>query len=350
MDNFKRLHIVNSKYNSAKIKNIDLLELTDVCKNGSEDSLSILNVNEIFCQKSSFAEINILSLISTVGKIEFFDSLIDNFIFGGLFNSSISIDNCKINELVLDGCSFSNQATFYNIKPIENKIASSFVEVCQTNLNNVLFDNFFFNKYNKVSFYRNSFENVKFISCEFPESLSDLNKKILTVKDIYRPELKENNYDKVRYETFIQLKNAVEKSGNYYEANKLKAASDEALKNIKDLPVWDKIILCLNGFSNSHGQSFGRTLAVFIFSTIFLYILYLSSFNVYIQLFTQFDMYYVNHYFSFIDITHKKDFLNPECKTFETRFLSLFIDYCSKIWIGYLIYQFIAAFRKYAKK
>jgi len=53
------------------------------------------------------------------------------------------------------------------------------------------------------------------------------------------------------------------------------------------------------------------------------------------------------YYFSFIDLTHRNDFLVG--KNAFTAW-SLVIDYCAKLMIGYLIYQFIAAFWKYSKK
>lgn len=53
------------------------------------------------------------------------------------------------------------------------------------------------------------------------------------------------------------------------------------------------------------------------------------------------------YYFSFIDITHRTDFLVN--KSYLNGF-SLTIDFLNKIIVGFLIYQFIAAFRKYGKK
>jgi hypothetical protein len=61
----------------------------------------------------------------------------------------------------------------------------------------------------------------------------------------------------------------------------------------------------------------------------------------------QIDYDLIGYYFAFLDITHRTDFL---VKKTELSGLSVTIDYINKILVGFLIYQFIAAFRKYGKK
>jgi hypothetical protein len=55
----------------------------------------------------------------------------------------------------------------------------------------------------------------------------------------------------------------------------------------------------------------------------------------------------IGYYFAFLDITHRSDFLVSKS---ELSGWSVTIDYLNKILVGFLIYQFIAAFRKYGKK
>jgi len=59
------------------------------------------------------------------------------------------------------------------------------------------------------------------------------------------------------------------------------------------------------------------------------------------------DWNLIGYYFSFLDITHRVDFLVDKS---ALNGLSVTIDYFNKILVGFLIYQFIAAFRKYGKK
>ena len=62
---------------------------------------------------------------------------------------------------------------------------------------------------------------------------------------------------------------------------------------------------------------------------------------------TKIDFELIGYYFSFIDITHRSDFL---VKKEELNGWSLTIDFFSKVVSGFFIYQFISAFRKYGKK
>jgi len=306
--------------------------------------------------KSYLKEIKDLNsfIITMLKLVEGSEISIKNFVFKsleirGTFNHDIEIQNSSIQNLLLDTYSNSKKSLFYNVNNIEK--TESLISITNSDLNQVTFDNLFFNEYAIIHLFRNTFENSKLIGCDFPESIKEFN-KIHTVENIKELKNKAPNYYKVRYETFLQLKNVLEKSGNYYEAQKFKAASDEALKKIPRLPYTDKIILELNGLSNQHGQSFLQTFVMFICSTILLYCLYLCALGFKFQLFGAFDSDLVNYYFTFIDITHKRDFISNSKNNIIIKlgFWALFIDYLSKVIIGYLIYQFIAAFRKYGKK
>ena len=138
----------------------------------------------------------------------------------------------------------------------------------------------------------------------------------------------------------------MEKTGNFYEALKLKAISKEALRKIRSIPKSDKCILKINFWSNEHGLSIIKPLLGLLIFSILLYILYLLSIG---RIFnsTEFDWTLVGHYFSFLDITHRKDFIIPKS---EFNAWTLTIDFFNKIIVGFFIYQFIASFRKYGKK
>jgi len=62
---------------------------------------------------------------------------------------------------------------------------------------------------------------------------------------------------------------------------------------------------------------------------------------------TKIDWNLVGYYFSFLDLTHKKDFLVPKT---ELNGWSVTMDFLNKVVVGFFIFQFISAFRKYYKK
>lgn len=264
----------------------------------------------------------------------------------GYSSGELVVESSKIDNLYIRDFSSQIGANFYNIKPFRNKLDEKKIEIHKSNLDKVWFDNIYFDHYSIISLYRNKFgQNTNMTSCEFPDNFSGF-EKFKTIENVHYPDKIDDNYFKNRYETFLQLKKLVENSGNFYEAQKLQSVSHEALRKIDSIPFWDKQILKINSISNNHGQSIKEPfLGIVIFSILF-YIIYLWSLG---RMFNcngiNFNL--IGYYFSFLDITHRSDFL---VKKDELNGLSLTIDYLNKILVGFLIYQLIAAFRKYGKK
>ena len=273
-------------------------------------------------------------------KIE--NCILNSLSLRGSANGKISIESTQINNLFIRDFNSQSEMLLYNISPY---LTDSKVEVHKSNMDNSWFDNIDFNGYKTLSFYRTRFAKATFTSCNFPkDSLSF--EKFQTLENVHYPEKKPQNYYKDQYETFLQLRKSLEGSGNYFEAQKLGAISKDSLKKISSLPKSDKFILGLNSISNNHGLSIKRPLlGLFIFSILF-YVLYLSSIG---RIFksTEIDWNLVGHYFSFLDLTHRKDFLIPKS---EYTFWTLFLDFGNKIIVGFFIFQFISAFRKYVRK
>lgn len=256
----------------------------------------------------------------------------------------ITVENAKIQRLYLQSVTPNSELTFYNIRPLLDLKKLAKIEIHKSNLKNTWFDNFDFSLYSTISFFRTRFSETSFTSCNFPnDSISFENFRSL--ENVHYPENLKESFYKDQYEIFLQLKNALEKTGNVYEAQKLQAISFEALRKVKDVSGWDKFILCLNDFSNGHGLSIYKPVKWFFVFSIILYVVYLYSLQ---RIFNDqnIDFTLIGYYFSFIDITHRSDFLVNKK---EFNILSLTVDFLNKIVIGYFIYQFIASFRKYGK-
>jgi len=263
----------------------------------------------------------------------------------GYSTGELLIENCKIDSWYIRNFSARLGANFYDIKPFRKEIEETKLEIYKSNLDKVWFDNVAFDDYATISLYRNKFGQTTLTACDFPSKYKDFD-KIQTIENIHYPDKKDKNYFKTRYETFLQLKKQLEASGNFYEAQKFQAISHEALKNVENLPYWDRVILKINGLSNNHGLSIKEPFVATIVLSILFYFLYLWSLD---RMFNSNDIDWnlFGYYFSFIDITHRIDFLVNKA---ELNGFSLTIDFLSKIIVGFLIYQFIAAFRKYGKK
>jgi len=259
-------------------------------------------------------------------------------------DGKIRIENARIDNIYLYDFSPTKEAGFFNIRPASEGNDRR-IGIHKCNLDNVWFDNFDFIRYNHLSFYKSKFAKTTYTSCSFPDSYKAFG-KFQGIENVHYPDRKEENSDKDLYELLLQLKKALEGTGNYYEAQKIHSISHEALKRVKQLPRQERIILGINNLSNTHGLSIGRPFLGLIFFSVFFYALYLLSlgriFNA-----TAVDWKLFGYYFSFLDLTHRTDFLVDKD---EFTGASLAIDYVAKIFTGFFIYQFIASFRKYGKK
>ncbi len=270
------------------------------------------------------------------------DCFFNSLSISGESKGRISVEKSIINNLYISNFSARQEALFFLISP--NKTESR-LSIHRSNLENTWFDNIDFNGYTILSFYRTRIANASFSSCNFPSDNLSF-EKFKTLENIHYPEKKPQNYYKDQYETFLQLKQSLTNSGNTYEAQKLNAISKESLRRIPDVSIWDKAILWINAKSNNHNLSIKNPFLGLIGCSISLYILYLISIG---RIFNtgEIDWSLVGHYFIFLDLTHRKDFLISNT---EFNFWTLFIDFTNKIFVGFFIYQFIAAFRKYGKK
>jgi hypothetical protein len=260
----------------------------------------------------------------------------------GTPSGKISVDNSNIGSLYISEFFPKQEVGFYNISPINYFKEKSKISIHKSNLDNVWFDNVYFTGYERLSFFRTAFSKTIFTACDFPDDYN----KFIPIENVHYPENKGENFHKDQYEIFLQLKKALETTGNNYEALKLHSVSHDALKNIKTITFWDKFILSVNSCSNAHGMSIKKPFVLFIIFSIFLYILYLISLGrISFQESIDWDLF--GYYFLFIDLTHRADFLVTKD---EYNFLSLFIDYFSKISTSFFIFQFVSAFRKYGKK
>lgn len=157
------------------------------------------------------------------------NSLFNNLELSGYSNSTIRIENTKINNWFIRDFSSQKEISFYNIGPLEP--IKSKLEIHKSNLDKTWFDNIDFSKYEVISFYRTRFGKSTFTSCNFPkDSIGFENFK--TLENIHYVEKKPENFYKNQYEVFLQLKVLLEATGNSYEAQKLQAVSNDALKKM----------------------------------------------------------------------------------------------------------------------
>lgn len=269
---------------------------------------------------------------------------LDSLSMQGEASGHIEVESCQVNRLFLYDFTPRQEAQFYDIEPVlRGNDVKMGIHKC--NLDNAWFDSIRFNKYPIVSFYRTKLSKTTFVACHFSEDISAYN--FIAVANVHYPGHRTVNDPRDLYEIILQLKKAVETTGNYYEAQKLQAVAHEALRKIPSIPREDRIVLAINRGSNNHGLQVKRAFCWLLACSIAFYLLYLFSLH---RLFTSasIDLNLIGYYFSFLDLTHRSDFL-VDTKA-ELNGWALTIDYFNKVVVGFLTFQLISAFRKYVKK
>jgi len=257
----------------------------------------------------------------------------------GYPKGEIKIEKIQTNAIYIRGFSVEGFLKLFDISAYGE---DSKFEIHDSNLDNSWFDKVDISSFSKMALYRSTLINTKLTSVIFP-SVKKMH--IQSIENIHYTDDKHSTYHLDQYENFLQLKKAFEKTGNIHEAQKMQSVAYKSLSKITDLNWWDKRILFLNNFSNSHGISVKKPLILLLIFSVCLYLLYLNALG-YINLQHKFDIDLIGYYFAFLDITHRSDFLVE--KENLTGF-AVGIDFFSKILTGYFIYQFVAAFRKYGK-
>lgn len=146
-----------------------------------------------------------------------------------------------------------------------------------------------------------------------------------------------------RYQLYNDLAIAKEKQKDTDTALRFRAISNENLR--KSLSYFSekwtsKLSLTFSKLSNNYRQSWGYPLVgVLIIGPIF-YALNLMTLGLDV---TDFDCW--SDFFIFLNPTHKFELLEDKCV--EYGFLANGVDVVSRVFIGFFIYQFIQAFRKY---
>ncbi|MFP9118751.1 pentapeptide repeat-containing protein [Flavobacterium sp. RNTU_13] len=172
---------------------------------------------------------------------------------------------------------------------------------------------------------------------------------------------------KNKRETFRILKDILESQKNLSESLKYKAIEKEiyrnelkTFKNNSSLNWWGKLKnwsnnrferfnLWLNKWSNDHGNSYGRAFFfIIIVGWIFFYCSLLLTDRFYFVGFCRISEWDFSKgfklYMEYLNPIHKFDYIEEPTKSSAWFYL---FDFLGKTFVGYGIYQFIQAFRKY---
>lgn len=146
---------------------------------------------------------------------------------------------------------------------------------------------------------------------------------------------------------FNQLKKIFDNQGdivrsNYYQA---KAAEKQLVISILKFRPFEFLVYFFNLISNNHGRSWFVALLFIVAVSHIGFYFYNSCLSTPIYSFEWGNTGYLGDLAQFILPTHKFDFMVKEPNS-----NAVVIDFVSRLFIGYGIYQFISAFRKHGKR
>lgn len=283
--------------------------------------------------------------------------LLNSISLTGRTEGEILIEDCKIDNVYIRDFSPKGDFTLYNIET--RGLSKGKFEVHNSNLDNTWFNSVKLNQY-FIVFFKSSFINTKFYSTIFPSTKELLKSSLSSIENIHYPDKKseKNAYNRDMYELFLELKQAFEKRGNVFESQKMKAVAHNFLHKITTWKFWKSefwnstSILFLNKISNFHGVSVRNAFWLIIGFTLFFHWLNVLSFKSYCPGFNSWEeMWNIfnqtkRYVFAIANPAHRVSSLAPES---EITGYTYAFSFLSRIVVGYLYYQFVAAFRRFGK-
>jgi len=326
--NIKNLNISISKISNSKyLKSSKYIEKEIYPNMESIKSISNSRIGVFNLSSDNFDEISVLDEINLLK--------VDEYNLNNIKSKNIYFNNRIENESVIINCEFSNIhfLNFYSkrkffLKNISLNKSNSSLIIKSSTLENTILDPSFLNHINKLVFYNSTLTDLKVIN------FTNIPDKAIHPRD----EDQETNY----LILYRELKSLASKYGDNYLYHKFKALEyNERLKG--KLNFLDRSVLEFNKFTNNHTTDWIKAFK-----------LLLITIGFYLSLITSYLLYSYNG-FQFMDVSiilpyllSPVSFLVNNSEYYFPNFI-YFIDILYNIIIGLLLYQMIAAFRKFSR-
>lgn len=259
---------------------------------------------------------------------------------------TISFNEIETNSISLVEFQNYGKLSFFNIVPSKFKVG--YIVFQDSKLGETEFLNTDFEKFHEIVIANSNISNIVLHKYFFNISSYNKNEMIgYGIKD------KGENYSNLK-NVYNQLKKSALNKGDIDSANRYQSLEYHNLFKNKKLST-DKILLFLNHVSNKNGYSWGRGI-------LFTFLVSLFSFFIYIFLNEKENYLLSLHYFSNTLVEMENLRIWNKFIKFFTSFPKLTLDeykkdsweinlwiWLSRVFVGYGIYQTIAAFRKYGK-
>ena len=268
-----------------------------------------------------------------------------------LSDGIVSIQNTVLNRLHLNNLENRGDITFREIRAKEQSQDSS-VKIINSNLLKTYFINFYFHEFEKIYFEGgvnllemsliNSDIPVKKLSAESHQNKTNVFNQLYHVAE----RLKNKKLEQEYFSAYL----------NGYHKELYVKKGEGCWEKTARFFNKDRIVLWFNRISTDFGQSWPLgILFTFIMAIIFflLYFWSLQKFvingNLNLNLTKEGVENFIEYFVNFLNPTRKPYFFEKEYE-FSISGMSLLIDLFARIFIGYGIYQTVAAFRRLGKR
>ncbi|GAA0872395.1 hypothetical protein GCM10009117_15420 [Gangjinia marincola] len=275
---------------------------------------------------------------------------LERLVISNLIKSRINVSNIHASLFKINNLVSPQELKLSNISAKNS--SKSEISFSNSDLESALFNNINFKNFSLISFYKSTVSEAKFFSCKFPSNILNYN-NFNSLEHIDFGIVDKNIFYRDQYHTFLSLKKSLEKTGDIYEAQKMKSLAYRYLEKMKGLRFFQDVIpLKLNKWSSDHGISPIKALCWIIGVSGLLYFLLLLSFD-HLQFDPNNKKWYsaliinFKYFIVLLNPVHRVSDLIPKG---EEDVNSIYLlSFFSRVIIGYLYYQFIAAFRRFGK-
>ena len=315
--------LINLVDKEVKDINISGSSFSNLCFSGGYEEYLVDLVEEFVV-----GQIEYLNIYNST-NIDFKYININNVTARGDYNSNVRISYCSINSLHFENFNCLNSFRIESLKKVELEKFS----IIDSNLRNVEIIPSFFHYVKSFAFNNSSILGVKLIGFEkIPESVIEESEDMSILQKI----------DFTRELSALMIE-----QNNHYLTTVYRALEqDFRLYSMQNRFSMDYIILTLNSLSNSHGTRPEKSFILMLFIILIHFLVMRIEFVIYDDRLLASDFFWNNISYYFKPFTFISEI---EYKLYSFSKYFIFFDFLYKLSFAYLLYQFVAAFRKFNK-
>ncbi len=267
--------------------------------------------------------------------------------------STFSVNGISVNELIIEDMERKGQLILRDIEGVKLDDKESIFRIKGSVLGSSLFTDIKFNSFGHILIDSSNVSEITTYGNYFPilESKSIKTSAKVTENEKYESKTSltlETDFSKAS-EIYSQLQLAMKSQGNRHMELAYYASHMEAyriaLKESKQ-QKYTRFVLCLNKHTSEYGRNWFKAAIFTLLVGLIFFWTYVWATGMYSFSFDQKELpYFFGKFWEFILPIHKVDFMfeNPSG-------WAITVDMISRIFLGILIYQTIAAFRSHGKR